>query len=215
MISTDSKTSKFALIALFALFISKLSVVLLFRIFSHQDPILDPLLDLHGLIFAWIMPLLIVYLIERNDYRSVGLVVERKDRMKYLCYVIAGLFIPGLIVGFGKELIGSLFQQLIAIGVAEEVFWRGYLQARLSAWLGKYQGWVITSTLFGFGHLVSLYSHPGVIPEMSDLMLLIQTTAGGFVLGYIYLRAKSIIPGSIFHVFGNIYLFQLIDLVTG
>ncbi len=215
MISTDSKTSKFALIALFILLISKLSAVLLFRIFSHQDPNLDRMLDLHGLIFAWIIPLLIVYLIERNDYRSVGLVVERKDRFKYMGYIIAGLIIPGLIIGFDKELMASLFQQLIAIGVAEEVFWRGYLQARLSAWLGRYRGWVITSLLFGFGHLVSLYSHPGITPEIGDLMLLGQTTAGGFVLGFIFLRAKSIIPGAIFHVFGNIYLFRLIDLVTG
>lgn len=214
MVSTDSKTSKLALIALLVLLISKLSVILLFRVFSQQDPNLDRMLDLHGLIFAWIIPLLIVYLIERNDYRSVGLVVERKDRLKYLCYVIAGLFIPGLIIGFDREIFGSLFQQLIAIGVAEEVFWRGYLQARLSAWLGKYKGWVITSLLFGFGHLVSLYSHPGITPEIGDLMLLGQTTAGGFILGLIFLRAKSIIPGAIFHVFGNIFLFELIDLVT-
>jgi membrane protease YdiL (CAAX protease family) len=69
--------------------------------------------------------------------------------------------------------------------------------------------------IFGFGHLVSLYGHQGVTPEIGDLMLLAQTTAGGFILGYIFLRAKSIIPGAIFHVFGNIYLFRLIDLVTG
>lgn len=215
MFSIQSKPAKFTLIALLVMLISKLSAILLFRIFSRQDPNLDRMLDLHGVIFAWIIPLLIVYLIERNDYRSVGLVVERKNRLKYLCYVIAGLFIPGLIIGFDREILGSLFQQLIAIGVAEEVFWRGYLQARMSAWLGKYQGWVITSLIFGFGHLVTLWSRPGVSPGVGDLMLLGQTTAGGFILGYIFLRAKNIIPGAIFHVFGNIYLFKLIDLVTG
>jgi membrane protease YdiL (CAAX protease family) len=215
MIATDSKTPKFALIALFILLISKLTASLLFRILPRHDPNLDRMLDLHGLIFAWVIPLLIVYLIEGEDYKSVGLVVERRDRIKYTCYAVVGLLLPSLIVGFDKELFSSLFQQLIAIGVAEEVFWRGYLQARLSAWLGKYQGWVITSLIFGFGHLVSLYSHPGITPEISDLMLLGQTTAGGFILGYIFLRAKSIIPGAIFHVFGNIYLFELIDLVSG
>jgi membrane protease YdiL (CAAX protease family) len=215
MVSTDSKTSKFALIALCVMLISKLTASLLFRFLPHQDPNLDLMLDLHGLVFAWIIPLLMVYMIERNDYRSLGLVIEKKDRIKYFCYAVAGLFVPGLIIGFDRELLGSIFQQLIAIGVAEEVFWRGYLQARLSAWLGKNQGWVLTSLLFGFGHLVSLWSRPGLGPEMSDLILLVQTTAGGFILGYIYLRAKSIIPGAIFHVFGNIYLFELIDLVTG
>jgi membrane protease YdiL (CAAX protease family) len=181
----------------------------------RQDPNLDRMLDLHGLIFAWIIPLLIVYLVEGKDIRALGLVIERKDWIKYLCYGVVGLFIPGLIIGFDKELLGSLFQQLIAIGVAEEVFWRGYLQARLSAWLGRYQGWIITSLIFGFGHLVSLYGQPGITPEFGDLMLLGQTTAGGFVLGFIFLRAKSIIPGAVFHTFGNIFLFQLIDLVTG
>jgi membrane protease YdiL (CAAX protease family) len=215
MISTDSKTSKFALIALLVLFLSKLTVSLLFRMLPHDDPNLDRMLDLHGLIFAWIIPLLMVYLVERNDYRSLGLIIERKDRIKYLCYIFAGLFIPGLIIGFDRELFYSLFQQLIAIGVAEEVFWRGYLQSRLSAWLGRYQGWVITSLIFGFGHLVSLWSRPGIGPEMGDLILLGQTTAGGFILGLIFIRAKSIIPGAVFHVFGNIYLFKLIDLVTG
>jgi membrane protease YdiL (CAAX protease family) len=215
MISTDSKTSKFTLIALLVLLISKLSVILLFRIFSQQDPNLDRMLDLQGLIFAWMVPLLIVYLIEGKNFRAIGLGIERKDTIKYLCYGVVGLFIPGLIIGFDMELIGSLLQQLVSIGVAEEVFWRGYLQSRLSSWLGKYQGWVITSILFGFGHLVTLWSRPGISPEIGDLILLGQTTAGGFILGFIFLRAKNIIPGALFHVFGNLYLFKLIDLISG
>ncbi len=215
MFSIHSKTSKFALISLLVMLVSKLSVSILFRILLPQDPNLDLALDLQGLIFAWMIPLLIVYIVERKDFRSIGLVIERKNTIKYLCYGMVGLFIPGLIVGFDKELLGSLIQQVVSIGVAEEVFWRGYLQSRLSAWLGKYQGWVITSLIFGFGHLVTLWSRPGVTPEIGDLMLLGQTTAGGFILGYIFLRAKSIIPGAIFHVFGNVYLFKLIDLITG
>jgi membrane protease YdiL (CAAX protease family) len=215
MITNHSGTSKFALIALLLLIIQKIAVSLLFRIFTTQDPILDPMLDLHGLVFTWIIPLVIVYTIENKDYTSIGLVIERRDLIKYACYAVLGLFIPGVIIGFDKALLGSVLQQIISIGVAEEVFWRGYLQARLSAWLGKYQGWVVTSLLFGFGHLVTLWSRPGIVPEMSDLFILAQTTAGGFILGLIYLRAKSIIPGAIFHVFGNIYLFRLIDLMSG
>ena len=188
---------------------------MIFRSFSSQDSNFDLIIDLQGFVFAWMVPLLIVYLIEGRDLRSIGLVIERKNYVKYFIYSVVGLIIPAFIVGFNKALLISLVQQLVSIGVAEEVLWRGFLQARLSAWLGKYQGWVIASLLFGFGHLVSLWSHPGINPEIGDLILLGQTTAGGFILGFIFLRAKSIVPGAIFHVFGNVYLFKLIDLMIG
>jgi membrane protease YdiL (CAAX protease family) len=214
MSEDQAKIRSFALLALGVILTEKIAFFIFVRTPLGRSPYYIIALDIHSIIFAWILPLLIVYLVERRNRQALGLFVEKRDRIKYLAYATIGIVVPALILGIDKRLLIDLFEQLIAIGVAEEVLWRGYLQSRLSAWLGKYRGWLVTALLFGFAHLVSLWSRPGLGPHPNDLSLLAQTTAGGLILGYIFLRAKNIVPGSIFHVFGNVYLFKLVDLVS-
>lgn len=208
----NSKSQTYALIALGVILLDKLITSFLLRLFSGQTSRIDVALNVHGAVFAWLIPLLIAYLFENRDLRSLGLLVERWDIVKYCAYAIVGLLIPAILLGIDQGLLIELLEQLISIGVAEEVLWRGYLQSRLCSWRGKTQGWLISSLLFGVGHLVTLWSKPGITPRIDDLALIAQTTIGGLILGYIFLRARSIVPGSILHVFGNVYLFRLLDL---
>jgi membrane protease YdiL (CAAX protease family) len=214
MSGENSKSQTYALIALGVILVEKLTVSFLFRSLSVQTSRIEVALAVHGGVFAWLIPLLIVYFVENRDHRSLGLIVERSDIVKYCAYGIVGLLIPAIILGIDQNLLVSLLEQLVSIGVAEEVLWRGYLQARLCSWRGKYQGWLVSSLLFGVGHLISLWSQPGITPRIDDLTLVAQTTIGGFILGYIFLRTRSIVPGAIFHVFGNVYLFRLLDLFS-
>jgi membrane protease YdiL (CAAX protease family) len=214
MTGENTKSQTFALIALGVILLDKLVLSFLFRSFSGQLPKIDVALTVHGAVFAWLIPLLIAYLIENRDLRSLGLFVERRNIVKYCAYAIVGLLIPAILLGIDQGLLIEFLEQLISIGVAEEVLWRGYLQTRLCSWRGETQGWFISSLLFGVGHLVTLWSKPGIAPRIDDLALVAQTTIGGLILGYIFLRARSIVPGSIFHVFGNVYLFRLLDLFS-
>ena len=206
---------RFALIALAVIAVDKIIVFMIFKFLSGSNSMIDISLTVQGLVFYWIVPLLIIYFIERRDRLSLGLVVGEGKFLRYSLYAFVGLIIPGFIVGFNKELILSLVEQLLLIGLAEEVLWRGYLQSRLCDWLGVLRGLLLTSFLFGAGHLVSLFSQHGFEYLSNDLMIFSQTFIGGLVLGYIFIRAKSVIPGAIFHIFGNLYLFQLIGMLSG
>lgn len=206
--------SRFALIALAVVVLDKVASSIAIRWLSGTGVSLDVALALLAVVFAWILPLAITYGIEGRDRYALGLVIERRNRLRYLVYAILGLVIPAFLLGPSRALLLGLLEQIAFIGGAEELFWRGYLQERLGAWLGKYRGWLVASLIFGAGHLVSLWSHPDMSPALRDLGLLLQTTAGGLILGFIYLRARSIVPGAIVHIFGNLYLFQIVELVV-
>jgi len=206
--------SRFALIALAVVVLDKVASSIAIHWLSGTGVPLDVALALLAVVFAWILPLAITYGIEGRDRYALGLVVERRNRLRYLAYVVVGLVIPAFILGPSRALLLGLLEQIAFIGGAEELFWRGYFQERLGAWLGKYRGWLVASLIFGAGHFVSLWSHPGTTPALRDLGLFLQTTAGGLILGFIYLRARSIVPGAVVHIFGNLYLFQIVELVV-
>jgi membrane protease YdiL (CAAX protease family) len=42
-----------------------------------------------------------------------------------------------------------------------------------------------------------------------------QTFAGGLLLGYVYLRARTIVPGAILHTGMNAYIPRFIELIGG
>ena len=206
---------RFALIALAVLAAEKIGAFMIFKFLSRSHSMIEISLTILGLVFYWIVPLLVVYVVERGYRLSLGLVIGEGRFLRYGLYAFIGLILPGFIIGFNQELILSLMEQILLIGLAEEVLWRGYLQSRLCEWLGVLRGLLLTSFLFGSGHLVSLFSQHGFEYLANDLLIFSQTFIGGMILGYIFIRAKSVIPGAIFHIFGNLYLFQLVGMLSG
>jgi membrane protease YdiL (CAAX protease family) len=102
--------------------------------------------------------------------------------------------------------VSELVEQLVYIGLAEEVFNRGYLMRRLCDWLGERRGFLLSALLFGLSHVVSRLSQHGFKYPLNDLLLGLQTLMGGLILGYIYLRARTIVAPAIFHMSTNMYL---------
>lgn len=64
---------------------------------------------------------------------------------------------------------------LLIIGPAEEIFWRGYVQGRLSGRLGATRGFVVATALYTLVHLPSC-----------NLMLILAALAAGTVWGLCY-----------------------------
>lgn len=93
---------------------------------------------------------------------------------------------------FGKG-IGGLLMALLLGGVvapvAEEVFFRGYLQAGLRSRWGARWALVISSLLFALVHL-----SPATLPPLFVM---------GLLLGYLYERTDSIWPSIILHALNN------------
>jgi membrane protease YdiL (CAAX protease family) len=79
--------------------------------------------------------------------------------------------------------------------------------------LGDRPGLLLSSMLFGLSHILSRLSQHGFKYPLDDLFLGFQTLIGGLILGYMYLRAKNIVPPAIFHVSTNMYLDRMIGLL--
>lgn len=161
----------------------------------------------------WGLPIASVYLLEKRDWRSPGLRLPREKRAAYGLYAFLGLVAPGLIVGFDRSLLLELIEQAAYIGLAEELFFRGFITARLVAWLGNTRGLLVSALLFSLVHFVSRVSQSGLRYPLRIAGVCLQTLVGGLLLGYIYLRSKNIYPGSVVHVAGNMYVERIIELL--
>ncbi|EFK11931.1 CAAX amino terminal protease family protein [delta proteobacterium NaphS2] len=71
---------------------------------------------------------------------------------------------------------------------AEEIFWRGFLQRRLSRRLGGFGGWIMAAVLYAAVHILSL-----------NFMLVGAAGVAGLFWGFLYWRLKSLWPVVISH----------------
>jgi membrane protease YdiL (CAAX protease family) len=161
----------------------------------------------------WILPFAIVYLLERRDARALGLTVRRDRAGVYAIYALIGLVLPAFVVGADRSLLLEFVDQVVYIGMAEEVFFRGYLTGRLCNWLGNLRGLLLSGLAFGLAHVVSRLSQHGFAYPLHDALLGLYTFLGGLLFGFIYLRARSIWPGTILHVATNAYLGKMLGML--
>jgi membrane protease YdiL (CAAX protease family) len=71
---------------------------------------------------------------------------------------------------------------------AEEIFWRGLLQRRLSRHLGGFGGWIMAAVLYAAVHISSL-----------NFMLVGAAGIAGLFWGFLYWRLKTLWPVVISH----------------
>jgi membrane protease YdiL (CAAX protease family) len=214
-IETGDQTRRYALLALAALAFEEVVGSLLF-IFDDRLPFLQniPTVPLGAVLTHWVLPFLLVYLVEKRDMKSLGFAISREKVGAYALYAIIGLILPAVIVGVDRSLALEFVEQVAYIGVAEEVFFRGYLMDRLCKWLGDRNGLVLNGLIFGLVHIVSRISQHGLEYPLDDALLGLQTFLGGLLLGYIYLKAKNIVPGAILHVAMNAYIGRFVEILV-
>ena len=212
---TFGEARRFVMLALLVYVIDRIVVSLIF-IYDGHVPFLQriPAIPFTGFVFSWILPILITYCIEKRDARYLGLAVPREKFRVYAIYALIGLILPALFVRSNGSLAVDFIEQIVYIGVAEEIFSRGYLMTRFCGWLGNRKGLVLNAFIFGFSHIISRMSQHGFNYLFRDAMTGVQTFFGGLLLGFIYLRSKNIVPGSIFHVSTNVYIPRLLELMS-
>ena len=217
-LNTESKefVQRVAVLALGVFVVEEVVTSLVFQSMNRWPALRGSLfLPIATLITHWVLPLFVVFLVERRDIRTLGFTLKRERVGRYAIYASIGLILPAFVVGFDRILVIEFVEQIVQIGMAEEVFFRGYLLHRLVEWLGDRKGLTISALTFGFAHIVSRVSQHGLEYPLHDAMLGFQTFLGGLLFGYIYLRAKSIYPVSILHVSVNLYLDRFIKLLGG
>lgn len=84
------------------------------------------------------------------------------------------------------------------VGFSEEIIYRGYVQTRLSAWLGTSKGCTITAIIFVFTHFpIKVFQGMDIQSAFTSCIILIPLS---LMLGYIKLKTKNIYAPAILHM---------------
>lgn len=155
------------------------------------------------------MPLVIVHRIEKRGTGSLGLTVPNEKRGLYALYLFIGVALPIVFFESTEEFVFGLLEQVAFIGFAEEFFFRGYMMTRFCAWLGNLKGLLLNALVFSLTHAIFVASRYGLEYPLLLAQSSLQTFAGGMLLGYVFLRSRSILPGSILHTSLNLYISKI------
>ena len=90
---------------------------------------------------------------------------------------------------------------LVLVALAEEVFWRGFVQGRLSEEFGDHIGFLSTLAGYVACHVLTL-----------NLALVVASAVCGAAWGWFRLRSRSIVPGVISHVVWTQLVFHALPL---
>ncbi len=154
-----------------------------------------------------IMPILIAMRTRKEPLASAGITRQNLPGATVLglVLVVAQLLYLAATTGFrAGSTLGHFwaFLQYSVVGFAEEFMFRGYLQTRLCAGLGKSWGWLLTSVLMAFSHFAHRMSfeHLDTMAALTSCVSLIPVS---LLLGFLYLRSGNIMAPGIYHTFAN------------
>lgn len=88
---------------------------------------------------------------------------------------------------------------LLVIGPGEELFWRGYLQRRISLKYGATKGFILATALYTLVHVAT-----------GNAVLVLAALICGLFWGWLYLRFNSMIINVISHTVWDIGVFLLL-----
>ncbi len=157
--------------------------------------------------FAGILMLLIPYLLHADvgglKFSARGIVIGIVASVVILAIYLACLALIGKYtdksISINSLSLSFLLTQLLLVALPEEFFFRGYLQSRLG---DNIKAVVIVSVLFAIGHFITV-----CLWGSHDMGLCVQSLLTFFpslVMGYLYLRTRSLWSSIIFHFLANI-----------
>jgi membrane protease YdiL (CAAX protease family) len=149
------------------------------------------------------LPFILALLIRGQPLRSVGW--ERANLGSSfrigLALAFLTIFLRGkiytLINGINAVEINAVLA-LVIISILEESIFRGYIQLRLSSWLGVRWGWLLTVVLFVFWQVPFLVVNPGYA-----LVILAVAAARGLILGWLALKSGSVLGGVLYRTISD------------
>ncbi len=126
----------------------------------------------------------------------------------------AGKEISSLIFPFAEQQIGSIYGKgdgtskwiifpllLLVTGPCEEIFWRGFLQEKLTGRYGGLKGWIIASLIYASVHIWSF-----------NFMLIGAAAVAGAFWGAMYWRYRNLAPVIISHSLWSAFIFAVLPL---
>ena len=105
--------------------------------------------------------------------------------------------------------LGYLVFIVLWAGYGEELFYRGYLHARLRAWKGRLVATLLSSALFGLRHAMQLALLWPDYPWEAAFVWVLFSTIAGAAFAWLYDRSGSLLPPVVGH-----YILNLIPLLA-
>ncbi len=88
---------------------------------------------------------------------------------------------------------------ILLIGPGEEIFWRGYLQRKISQKTGKWTGLILALILYTGVHVFT-----------GNFMLIMAALICGFFWGWMYLKYNSMLINVVSHTIWDIFVFLIL-----
>jgi len=92
---------------------------------------------------------------------------------------------------------------LLIIGPGEELFWRGYLQRRLSMRFGKATGFLLATMLYTAVHIAT-----------GNIVLVLAALICGLFWGWLYMKYQSMIINVVSHTVWDVGVFLLLPFTS-
>jgi len=184
-----------------------------FQLFDERSPFVIGPFDILWRAFLDGMCFIVIIIAMKSTGQKLGSIgISRNNVGRMLALglassaiylVLTSLLAPSLggkLASISPELAYG-FVLFALVGFSEEILWRGYIQTRLAAYIGKVKGFVMTSLLF-----TVLWHFPGQFFLQSGAVLdafanTFTVLAPSLLFGYLMLRSQNVLPSSIFHLF--------------
>lgn len=164
------------------------------------------------LVFIAFGPIVLVMRRRKESWASAGVSAHNLGRSFMLGILLIVLSTVASIL-LGKRSFGNItagltvdhfwaLLQYTIVGFGEEFAFRGYLQTRLMAWLGRWRGWLVASVVMALAHVVQRITMVGLLP-LEAVLSSVSLIPISLLLGYVMLRTENIVAPGLVHTFAN------------
>lgn len=154
-------------------------------------------------------PVLIAMKVRNESWQSAGVTSNNLGKsillgclLGLISIVTCGPCLAGILGGMMNMNHFWAFLQDTVVGFSEEFAFRGYLQTRLGAWLGRWQGWLVASVMMALIHIpqrIYMSGFDATTAFLSSAYLIPIS----LIMGFVMLRTGNIVAPGIFHTFSD------------
>jgi membrane protease YdiL (CAAX protease family) len=163
----------------------------------------------------WFFVPFIIISVTRRNYEAYGLTLRNPGGVRFHLATIAVIFGGYAILywAFARVVLGRHFvpagppsidyviTQLVAVGLSEEMFFRGYLQTHLNLYFGR--PWQFLGARFGWGLILAAVLF-GICHIFTGDITRLQVTFFGLFAGWLRERTDTIAAPAAYHGAANI-----------
>ena len=209
--SQNPKKELFEIIALWSIVFASISYIILFGSEAYPTITIGGVKFTLHFLFILFTPFLLEMVINRRSLKELGFItpISWKPAIALIGF---GLFFG--IFAFLFEGATPVNKEYLLLGIItpsfkEEWFYRAILQLKLERVFGLNNRWFYGGVLFGLAHVPTTFYGPLWVACGNDILgalfRLLGHCAFGWLWGILFIKCRSIIPGSIGHYFADYF----------